>query len=77
MEPIDFSLVGDDGPLEYSPLDDFDKGLIAAREALPDFDIYRVSYGYIGVPADTTVFMAVDTDGLVAKLRRHPQQDGI
>lgn len=74
MEPTDRVFKNDTGPLEYTPLDDFDRPLIVAREALPGWDIFRAGWGYIAVPANTVVFLAVDVGGLVAKLRRHEQQ---
>lgn len=60
-------------PLEYSGLDDLDRPLIAARDAFPGWDIYRAAWGYLAVPGDSPVFMAVDTDGLVAKLRNYQE----
>lgn len=60
---------GDMGPVEYSELDDADRRLIAAREAFPDLDIYRVATGYLAVPGGIDVYVASDPDTLVAKLR--------
>lgn len=65
----DYQARGDLGPMEYSEHDDTDPRLIAAREAFPDLDIYRVAYGYLAVPGGTDVYAAADTDGLIAKLR--------
>jgi hypothetical protein len=64
MGPIDTDA------LEYSGLDDFDPRLLAAREAFTGWDIYRLSWGLIAVPAGTVVYGAIDADGIVAKLRR-------
>lgn len=50
-----------------------DRPLIAARDAFPGWDIYRAAWGYLAVPGDSPVFMAVDTDGLVAKLRNYQE----
>jgi len=55
--------------MEYSEHDDTDRKLIAAREAFPDLDIYRVAWGYLAVPGGTDVYSAADMDGLIAKLR--------
>ena len=64
MGPIDTDA------LEYSGLDDFDPRLLAARETFTGWDIYRLSWGLIAVPAGTVVYAAIDADGIVAKLRR-------
>jgi hypothetical protein len=64
MGPIDTDA------LEYSGPDDFDPRLLAAREAFTGWDIYRLSWGWIVVPAGTVVYGAIDADGIVAKLRR-------
>jgi hypothetical protein len=53
-----------------SVLDEQDTRLQAAREAFPDWDIFRVFAGYMAVPKDTPVFQSVDIDGITAKLRR-------
>lgn len=60
---------GDLGPMEYSELDDADRWLVAAREAFPDLDIYRVAYGYLAAPGGTDLYAAADPDALIAKLR--------
>ena len=73
MGPIDGLTDDDMGPLEYTALDDLDPGLLAAREAYPDFDIFRAAWGYLAVPAGSVVFMAADISGLVAKLRASGQ----
>lgn len=62
--------VKDIGPMEYSELDDVDRRLVAAREAFPDQDIYRVPWGYLAAPGGTDLYSAVDIDALVEKLRR-------
>ena len=64
MGPIDTDA------LEYSGLDDFDPHLLAARETFTGWDIYRLTWGLIAVPAGTVVYGAIDADGIVAKLRR-------
>lgn len=64
----------DTGALEYTPLDDFDHQLIAAREAHQQWDIFHAGHGYLAVPAGATVYMASDVDALVAKLRRHQER---
>jgi len=65
-------ITGNLGPLEYGALDDFDPGLLAARETFAErWDIYRLSWGLIAVPAGATVYAAVDADRLAAKLRAH------
>jgi hypothetical protein len=64
MSPIDTDA------LEYSGLDDFDPRLLAARETFTGWDIYRLSWGLIAVPAGTVVYGAIDADGIAAKLRR-------
>jgi hypothetical protein len=61
------------GPLEYTGLDDFDPQLLAARETFPHWDIYRAAWGYLAVPGSTTVYMASDVDGMIAKLRQQGQ----
>lgn len=60
-----------DGQLEYSPNDDLEPSLLAAREAFPDWDVYHAGHGYLAVPGGTAVFMASDVDALVRKLRSH------
>ena len=53
-------------------MDDYDPRLLAARDVLAErYDIYRLSWGLIAVPAGATVFSAIDADGLVAKIMRH------
>jgi len=64
MGPIDTDA------LEYSGLDDFDPHLLTVRETFADWDIYRLSWGLIAVPAGTVVYAAIDAAGIVAKLRR-------
>jgi hypothetical protein len=64
MGPIDTDA------LEYTGLDDFDPRLLAARETFTGWDIYRLSWGLIAVPAGTVVYGAIDADGIAAKLRR-------
>lgn len=66
--------IRDIGPLEYSELDDLDTRLVAARETFPDWDLYRVAYGYLAVPGGTDVYGAADIDALVEKLRRRGEQ---
>jgi len=55
--------------LTYSDIDERDSRLIAAREAHPGYDIYRVMQGYLAVPAGTPVYVASSVDGIVGKLR--------
>ena len=61
-------ITGDVGPLEYSANDDLDPGLLAARDSLPEWDIYRVGHGYLAVPGGSDVFMAASVASLVVKL---------
>lgn len=64
-----------DGPLEYSANDDFDRPLIAAREAFDgQWDIFRAGHGYLAVPAGSVVYMAGTMDALVGKLRLHKEE---
>jgi len=62
------------GPLEYSELDDLDNPLIAARDAFPAWDIYRVSWGYLAVPGGIDVYLASDIAALAEKLRRRKNE---
>lgn len=66
-------LTGDAGALEYSPNDDLEPSLLAAREAYQDWDIFHAGHGYLAVSAGSAVYMASDMDALVAKLRRHQE----
>lgn len=66
--------MGPTDALEYTPLDDFDHQLIAAREANQEWDIFHAGHGYIAVPAGATVYMATDVDNLVRKLRSHQEE---
>lgn len=59
----------DTGPLEYSANDDYDPGLIAARERFKDQDIYRVGSVYLAVPGDADVYAASTIEVLTEKLR--------
>ena len=68
-KPGGYQARGDLGPIEYSEHDDTDRRLLAAREAFPDMDIYRVAYGYLAVPGGTPVYSAADPDTLIAKRR--------
>ena len=68
--------IKDVGPLEYSELDDLQPGLVAARETFPDWDIYRVPWGYLAVPGGFNVYSATDLDALVEKLRRRDEHVG-
>lgn len=59
------------GPMEqHSALDQYDRRLLAAREAFPQWDIYRVFGGYLAVPKGAAVIQSIDVDGIVAKIRR-------
>jgi hypothetical protein len=70
MEPTDRAFSPDElGPLEYSPNDGYDAKLQAAREAFPDWDIYHAGHGYLAVPGDTVVYMALNVDTLLLKIR--------
>jgi hypothetical protein len=62
-------LQGDSGPLEYSGNDDYDRRLLAAREAFTDWDVYHLWFGYVAVPGGTSVYAASTVDRLVGKLR--------
>ena len=63
------------GPMErQSVLDEGDTRLLAAREAIPEWDIHRVFGGYLAVPKGTPVVQSIDTDGIVEKIRRSSAQ---
>jgi hypothetical protein len=51
-----------------------DTRLLAARDAYPDWDIYRVFGGYLAVPKGTPVIQSIDVDGIVEKIRRAEAQ---
>jgi hypothetical protein len=59
---------------QHSTLDQYDSRLLAAREAFPEWDIYRVFGGYLAVPKGTPVVQSIDTDGIVEKIRRMEAQ---
>ena len=66
----------DDAAVEYTPLDDYDHQLIAAREANPGWDIYRMYGAYVATPAGAVVYAAITVDALVGKLRQHRDLPG-
>jgi hypothetical protein len=68
MGPIEELSSGDLGPLEYSGLDDLDVPLLVARERFPDYDIFRLSWGYLAVPPGSIVFAASDVPSVMAKI---------
>lgn len=45
-----------------------DDSLEAAREAFPEWDIYRVFGGFLAVPKGTAVIQAMFIDGIVEKI---------
>jgi hypothetical protein len=63
------------GPIEDSVMAESDARLRAAREALPEWDIYRVFGGYLAVPKGAPVVQSMDADGIVEKVQKLPRTD--